>query len=126
MGQNLYSFIEVPVFTKRLHEIASLDVLFEIQADLLEMPDRWPVIPGTHGARKGRVGDPAKRRGKSGSFRYLYFYVEHRGHIYLIYLFAKGEQDNLTPAQKRIIAKLVDAIKGGSEEKDEEGQAVYE
>jgi len=36
----LYSFIEVPEFMKRLHEIASLEVLFSIQADLLEMPDR--------------------------------------------------------------------------------------
>ena len=70
------------------------------------------MIPGTHGTRKGRVGDPAKRRGKSGSFRYLYYYVEHRGHIYLIYLFAKDEQDNLTAEQKRLIAKLVDIIKG--------------
>lgn len=116
MPGELYSFIEVPEFTKRLHEIASLEVLFSIQADLLEMPDRWPVIPGTHGARKGRVGDPTKRRGKSGSFRYLYYYVEHRGHIYLIYLFAKAEQDNLTAGQKRLIAQLVDIIKGEASE----------
>lgn len=119
MSDKLYSFIEVPEFTARLHEIASLDVLFAIQADLLEMPDRWPIIAGTHGARKGRIGDPAKRRGKSGSFRYLYYYVEHRGHIYLIYLFAKGEQDNLTPAQKRIIARLVDIIKGEANEESQ-------
>lgn len=94
-----------------MHEIASLDVLFAIQADLIADPERWPVIGGTNGARKGRVGDPAKGRGKRGSFRYLYFYVEHRGHIYLIYLFAKNEQDNLTAEQKRVISRLVDIIK---------------
>lgn len=113
----LYSFIEVPEFTKRLHEIASLDVLFAIQADLIADLERWPVIAGTGGARKGRIGDPAKGRGKRGSFRYLYYYVEHRGHIYLIYLFAKNEQDNLTAAQNRIIASLVDRLKKADREK---------
>lgn len=92
-------------------------MLFAIQADLLADPERGPVIAGTGGARKGRVGDPTKKRGKRGSFRYLYYYVEHRGRIYLIYLFAKHEQADLTVAQKRVIARLVDIIKEAEREK---------
>jgi hypothetical protein len=38
---------------------------------LLADPERWPVIKGTGGARKGRVADPSDSRGKSGSFRYI-------------------------------------------------------
>ncbi|MEW6208514.1 MAG: type II toxin-antitoxin system RelE/ParE family toxin [Acidobacteriota bacterium] len=112
----LYSFIETSVFTKRLEEIASLDVLIEIQNDLLRKPDRWPVIPETGGARKGRIADPRSRRGKRGSFRYLYLYLEHRGRIYLLFLFAKKDQGNLNREQKKSIAELVRQIKEALDE----------
>lgn len=107
----LYSFVETPVFTKRLTEQASFETLAAIQADLLENPERWPVVRGTHGARKGRVADPLSGRGKSGSFRHLYLFLEHRGRIYLLFLFGKSEQSNLSPAQTKVVAGLVDAIK---------------
>jgi hypothetical protein len=85
--------------------------LFAFQADLLEDPNRWPGIQGTHGARKGRIADPTKARGKSGSFRYLYMYLAHLQQIYVILLFGKDEQDNLSPEQTRLVALLVDAIR---------------
>lgn len=74
-------------------------------------PKRWPVVKGTNGARKGRIADPESAQGKSGSFRYIYFYLEHRGQIYLIFLFAKSEQENLSDEQKKWIAKIVETIK---------------
>jgi len=52
------------------------------------------------------VGDPASSRGKSGSYRYLYLYLEHAGRIHLLYLFSKGEQSDLSHDQKRIIGAL--------------------
>jgi hypothetical protein len=51
--QKLYTFIELPVFIKQLDALASLETLYAIQADLLADPERWPVIKGTGGARKG-------------------------------------------------------------------------
>ena len=111
LSQKLYSFIETTVFTRSLDELASVDVLVEIQNDLLKKPDRWPIIPGTGGARKGRVGDVKRGRGKRGSFRYLYLYLEHEERIYLLFLFGKNEQDNLSPEQKKVVARLVEQIK---------------
>ena len=115
----LYSFVETLVFTKRLTELASFETLAAIQADLLENPERWPIVRGTHGARKGRVADPLSRRGKSGSFRYLYLFLEHRGRIYLLFLFGKSEQANLSPAQTKVIAGLVDEIKEEADGREE-------
>ena len=115
----LYSFVETPVFTRRLTELASFETLAAIQADLLENPERWPVVRGTHGARKGRVADPLSGRGKSGSFRYLYLYLERRGRIYLLFLFGKSEQANLSPAQTKAIAALVDEIKEKADASEE-------
>lgn len=89
----------------------ALDLLYAIQNDLLADPQRWPLVKGTGGARKGRVADPASDKGKSGSYRYLYLYLEHRGQIYLLFLFAKNEQSNLTAEQTKLIARWVAEIK---------------
>jgi len=78
---------------------------------LLADPERWPVIKGTGGARKGRVADPRDSRGKSGSFRYIYLYLEHRGRIFLLLLFSKNEQANLSPKQLKQVAAVVEKIK---------------
>ena len=82
-----------------------------IQSELVQNPKRGAIVKGTHGVRKARVADPASTRGKSGSFRYLYLYLEHAGRIHLLYLFSKGEQANLSPDQVRIIGALSQEIR---------------
>jgi hypothetical protein len=76
----LYTFYETPVFTSKLAQMAgenALPILYVIQADLIADPLRWPMVKGTGGARKGRVADPGSDKGKSGSLRYIYLYLEH-------------------------------------------------
>lgn len=110
----LYTFYETPVFSEDLDDFLgedALGLLYAIQADLIAAPERWPVVKGTGGARKGRISDPASKRGKSSSYRYLYLYVEHRGQIYLLFLFAKSEQANLTAEETKLVAGMVEAIK---------------
>ena len=96
---------------RQLEALASLETLYAIQADLLADPERWPVIKGTGDARKGRVADPSRSRGKRGSVRYLYLYLEHRGRIFLLLLFSKNEQANLSPEQVKQVAEMVEKIK---------------
>lgn len=105
------TFYETPVFRKKLDELTSLETLYAIQADLLDDPKRWPVIRGTNGARKGRIAEPGSQEGKSGSFRYIYFFLEHQGQIYLLYLLDKKKQANLNAKQTKIVAAMVEAIK---------------
>ena len=110
----LYTFYEAPIFTTRLDRFIgenALSVLYAIQNDLLAEPLRWPVVKGTGGARKGRVADPTSAQGKSGSYRYLYLFLEHRGLIFLLFLFSKSAQADLSDEQKKEIAKMVEAIK---------------
>jgi hypothetical protein len=54
---------------------------------------------------------PLRPRGKSGSYRYLYLYLEHARRIHLLYLFSKGEQADLSPQQKQIIGVLSQEIR---------------
>src|SRR5437868_11768036 len=107
----LYNFVETPIFTKRIAELASPEMLETIQADLVEDPERWPVVKGLHGARKGRIADPKSPRGKSGSFRYIYLYLPHAGRIHLLFLFAKNEQSDLSPAQTKTFGQVIGKIK---------------
>ena len=100
-----FEFVESKIFSKQIHEVGG-DLLTRMQSDLVQNPERGAVVKGTHGVRKARVADPASGRGKSGSYRYLYLYVEHAGRIHLLYLFSKGEQSDLSPEQKRIIGAL--------------------
>lgn len=106
----MLEFIEFSAFTKRLLALAkdrADDVLLEIQSDLLENPERGPVIEGTAGVRKARVADPTRGKGKSGGFRYMYYYIEQDGQIYLLMIFSKNEQADLTSEQKKILKQAI-------------------
>ena len=111
MNELLLHFIETPIFTKRLDKLASMSILFDLQNELIKNPKLGNVIRGTNGARKARIGDKSKNRGKSGAFRYVYVYFEGFGTIYLMFIFAKNEQDNLTDSQKNELAQSIGKIK---------------
>lgn len=109
-GHSLFEFIESKAFSKQINQSGS-EILVRIQADLVQNPERGAIVKGTHGVRKARVANPASHRGKSGSYRYLYLYLEHAGRLHLLYLFSKGEQADLSSAQKQIIAALSQEIR---------------
>ena len=91
------------------------ELLINIQSELVQNPQRGDIVKGTHGVRKARAADPSSSRGKSGSYRYLYLYLEHAGRIHLLYLFSKGDQADLSPDQTRIIGALSQQIRRESE-----------
>ena len=105
-----YEFIESRIFSTQINQLG-VEVLVRIQGDLVQNPERGAIVQGTHGVRKARVADPSSTRGKSGSYRYLYLYLEHAGRIHLLYLFSKSEQTDLSPEQKRIIGALSQEIR---------------
>src|SRR5688572_31839382 len=105
-----FEFVESKIFSKQVREVVG-EVVARIQSDLVQNPERGAVVKGTHGVRKARVADPTSSRGKSGSYRYLYLYLDHAGRIHLLYLFSKGEQADLSPDQKRIIGALSEEIR---------------
>jgi hypothetical protein len=111
MRAELIHFVESPGFTDRIDKTASLDVLFSLQNDLVKDPELGDLMPGCAGARKGRVGDKAAGKGKSGGFRYIYIYIVIAGTIYLIHFYGKNEKANLSKAERNELAKLVKELK---------------
>jgi len=53
------------------------------------------VIPGSGGARKVRW--QGKGKGKRGGLRVIYFYLPVDGAVLLIALYAKSQQENISP-----------------------------
>lgn len=106
----MLEFIEFPAFTKRLLALAkdrADDVLLEIQSDLLENPERGRMIQGTAGVRKARMADPTRGKGKSGGFRYMYYYIERDGQVFLLMIFSKNEQAELTNVQRKMLKQAI-------------------
>lgn len=76
---------------------------------LLENPQLGDVIEGTGGARKMRI--QLEGRGKSGGGRVIYLDVFEKEHLYLLFAYPKNVQENLTAEQKKIIKKMIEAIR---------------
>jgi hypothetical protein len=107
-------FVESPVFTTRLLALAKKhadDVLLEIQNDLLQNSEKGKVVKGSGGVRKSRAGDPTRGNGKRSGFRYMYYYLERDGRIFLLMMFSKDEQDDLTKEQRKVLAGFVQDLK---------------
>jgi hypothetical protein len=112
-------FIELPVFTRRLEALAkghSDDILLEIQNDLLEKPTRGKVVEGAGGVRKAWAADPTRGKGKRGGFRYLYYFLEKDVQVFLLMVFSKDEQADLSGEQKKALKKAVNELLEASRE----------
>ena len=106
------TFIEVPMFTKKWHELGLTDDdLRLLQEELLKNPKSGAVMQGTGGLRKLRFAFPG--RGKSGSCRVLYIDFVIDESIYFIFAYLKSEMDNLSREERNNIKKLIEQIERG-------------
>ena len=63
------------------------------------------MIPGSGGLRKIRWG--AQGRGKRGGLRIIYYWDKPSTTFYMLFLYRKNEQGDLSPPQVRTLARLV-------------------
>ena len=104
------TFIETPIFTKRWNELGfDDDDLMELQQMLLKNPEAGALMQGTGGIRKLRVA--FNNRGKSGSARVCYVDFAVYERIYLLTVFAKSDQANLSDREKATLKMLVKKLK---------------
>ncbi len=76
---------------------------------LSENPELGPPIVGTGGVRKTRLKSATK--GKSGGFRVCYFHSLERNELFLICIYGKNKQENISPAEKKELKALVAIFK---------------
>ncbi len=66
-------------------------------------------IQGTSGLRKIRWSRPGT--GKRGGVRVIYYFYNEKFPIYLLTLYAKSEQEDLSPDHKKSLTKLAQILK---------------
>lgn len=104
-------FIELPGFTRAWVSLGlSDDDLTTLQTAILDGPNRHPVVSGTGGLRKIRFARPGKARGKSRSYRACFACFLNHGVVVLAMVYGKGEQADLTMAQRKNIAVALQVI----------------
>jgi hypothetical protein len=105
------TFIETSGFARWVVESWSDDALAKLEKDLLNDAEKGEVIPGCGGLRKLRVADPKRGKGKRGGARVIYLHVPEAKLIFLVHVYDKGERDNLTAAQRRVLNGLAAAFR---------------
>jgi hypothetical protein len=104
-------FIELPGVTRAWASLGLNDDDLEApQTAILDGPNRYPVISGTGGLRKIRFARQGKGRGKSSSYRACDASFLDNGVIVLAMVYGKGEQADLTVAQRSDIAASLRVI----------------
>lgn len=101
-------FIETPMFTRQIKQIATDEELRELQRELIESPEKGDLIQKTGGLRKIRMA--TGNQGKSSSARVIYFLATAEV-IYLIMAYPKNLKENLTDAEKAVLKKLTQSLK---------------
>ena len=106
----LSTFIETREFTRNFESLGyNDDDLRRLQLTLLANPNIGDVMKGCGGLRKMRFS--RDNRGRSGGVRVCYFNMPSYELIFLVVVFAKNDQENLTHEQRNNIYKAVNAIK---------------
>ena len=97
--------IETPVFTKQIRTELDDDSYRLLQVELARNPEAGALIRGTGGLRKIRWA--ARGRGKSGGIRVIYYWHRPKDSLLMLLAYGKNVQDDLTPAQRRVLRDLV-------------------
>lgn len=97
-------FVETSVFTREIRRLLSDDNYRHLQTNLMLRPEAGKIIIGGGGLRKIRWG--FQHEGKRGGLRIIY-YFDFSDTIYMLYVFRKSEQEDLTPKQLKVLRNLV-------------------
>jgi mRNA-degrading endonuclease RelE of RelBE toxin-antitoxin system len=107
--KRMITIIEFPSFLSRIGKCISIDERDEFIDFLAKNPDAGVEITGTGGVRKIRWGSHGK--GKRGGVRIIYYFYNESAPVFLLAVYGKGEQENLTSEQKKQISVLAKILK---------------
>ena len=104
----MLTIAELPEFIRTAEKLLSETERQDVIRYLAEHPKAGDLMEGTGGVRKLRWRRGSQ--GKSGGVRVIYYFHDELMPLYLLTLFAKGDQSNLSKAQRNDLAGLVDLL----------------
>lgn len=100
----MQTVVETPEYLSAAKKAGMTDIEREYAVTFLASnPDAGDVMPGTGGCRKVRIAKEGK--GKSGGYRVITYYSTADQPVFLLTVISKGQQANLTEAQKNELRK---------------------
>jgi hypothetical protein len=98
-------FIETPIFTEDVERELSAEEYRQLQIALLLRPMQGALMKGSGGLRKVRWSRPGM--GKRGGLRVIYFWEARAETFYMLTVYRKNDQEDLTPKQVATLQRLV-------------------
>ena len=98
-------FIETPIFTEDIDTFISAESYRSLQQAMIFRPDAGALIPGGAGLRKLRWPEPGK--GKRGGLRIIYYWDVPEDAVYLLLVYRKSRQEDLTRDQLKFLSHLI-------------------
>ena len=105
---------ETPTFTRQADRLFHEEARRKVIAYLAGHPFAGTEIPGTGGVRKLRFG--ARGRGKRGGARVIYYATGGDLPVYALLAYAKSARDDLSPRERRSVARLAADIRRATQE----------
>jgi hypothetical protein len=106
---SVHTIIETPAFIASAEdEGISEDERWAIASYIAAHPLAGKVMTGTGGARKARVGGRGK--GKSGGYRVITFYGGDDIPVFLLDVYSKASQANLSKGERNELRKVLTAL----------------
>ena len=87
-----------------------------LEGMLIANPEAGQVIPGTGRLRKLRFAPVSWRTGKRGALRVILAFIVSADAVYLFTLYAKNEQADLLPREKKAFREVLQRLRGRKKE----------
>jgi len=100
---------ETTAFIRQAAHIWSDEERSEFVDFIARNPEAGDVIPHSGGVRKVRWSRAGS--GKRGGTRVIYFYHTGDMPLYLLLIYAKAQQENLSPEEKRTVQAIAGMLK---------------
>ena len=108
MSNKRITVVETDPFVRRAKALLDDATKQEIIDAVAENPEIGELIQGTGGCRKWRIARPGG--GKSGGFRVIHYYYDETVPVFLLTVFDKTQQVNITKAERNALKDLSDRL----------------
>ena len=103
----MLEFRETALFTRAITTLLTEAEYAELQSSLVLDPEAGDLIPDSGGLRKLRWQQSKRGKGKRGGVRIIYYWHRSGPLIYMLLAYSKGEKDDLSQREKRVLRQLV-------------------
>ena len=110
MAIGLVTVVETQLFVRQAKRVWSDAEREKFVLYIAGHPEAGDVIADSDGVRKVRWSRAGT--GKRGGVRVIYFYRDAAWPLYLLLVYAKGRQENLTPDEKRKVREIAATLRG--------------